>query len=367
MGINRVNLSNGETLMDISGDTVTEDTLGEGSTAHNSNGEKIVGKAVFGGGAVTSVNGKTGAVVLSAEDIPHTHSWDEIENKPGTGGEELLLSYTLNELSRESDGWNQHFNTAPNVTLGETVRVRISSNDSIYERDCKVLSDDGFMCGIPFNNSAYSEESIDNGTYDYAAVPIESGVPSLLLYMVPGASCEVYADRNYMGANIEIIRSTAVKLGNEALYVTDKATEGSDYLITSGGVFDALSSAGGGGSSDVLMIPCYLDLATMTVRADNDQLIVTTSDIVEAFNSNKAIYLKCDTFQMVDESDKAYVNFSYVIAPMTQCLSVKDTDQYTMYFDFMITINHIPHIVNVILRSSSSAGNVTMTPLATLS
>ena len=78
---------------------------------------------------------------------------------------------------------------------------------------------------------------------------------------------------------------------------------------------------GGGGSSDVLMIPCYLLISRMQVRAENDQLIVTTQDIVEAFNSNKAIYLKVDVMQFVAEDDKPHMNFSYVIMPLTQCAS----------------------------------------------
>lgn len=40
---------NGETLIDISNDTVTPETLAKGETAHNSNGEPIVGTAMFNG------------------------------------------------------------------------------------------------------------------------------------------------------------------------------------------------------------------------------------------------------------------------------------------------------------------------------
>lgn len=49
MGISKVDY-NGETLIDISGDTVTPDTLAEGATAHNANGEQITGTAVFSSG-----------------------------------------------------------------------------------------------------------------------------------------------------------------------------------------------------------------------------------------------------------------------------------------------------------------------------
>ena len=65
MGVNKVNLSNGETLIDISKDTVTPDTLAEGSTAHNSNGEKIVGRAVFGGGG----GGDSSTLIVKAVPI----------------------------------------------------------------------------------------------------------------------------------------------------------------------------------------------------------------------------------------------------------------------------------------------------------
>lgn len=452
MGISKVEY-NGKTLMDISGDTVTEDTLGEGSTAHNSNGEPIVGKAVLGGDAVksvngytgevnltasdvgalpdsivlptvpenvsafnndagyisasdvdsipvkgsskpvssgsvydalfeidagmgtlvppvTSVNGKTGDVVLSAEDIPHTHYWHEIELRPGTGSEELRASYSLDELiyiEKSSNCWYQSFDIAPDFVSGESVRVRIklSGSDSFYERDCTVLSENGYYHGISFNNSAYSEKTIDDATYSHTAVPVNSDVPSFLLIFVPGSNCEVYADKDYTGAVIELA-GTIVKLGNEALYVTDKVTKDSDVLITSGGVFNALSSAGGGGSSDVLMIPCYLDIVNMKIRAENNQLITTTQEIVEAFNSNKAIYLKVDVMQFVAEDDKPHMNFSYVIMPLTQCASTKSTDNYIMAFDGLLTVNGVPHIINCSLVSNSNAGDVTMFPLATL-
>lgn len=43
MAVNKVRLSNGETLIDISDDTVTPETLAEGVTAHDASGERIVG------------------------------------------------------------------------------------------------------------------------------------------------------------------------------------------------------------------------------------------------------------------------------------------------------------------------------------
>lgn len=70
MAINKVEYG-GRTLMDLTGDTVSPETLLEGETAHDKAGNPIVGKAKAGG-AVTSVNGMQGDVTLKAENIPNT-------------------------------------------------------------------------------------------------------------------------------------------------------------------------------------------------------------------------------------------------------------------------------------------------------
>ena len=49
MSVNKVQLSNGETIIDISDSTVTPETLAEGVTAHDASGQKITGKMVPGG------------------------------------------------------------------------------------------------------------------------------------------------------------------------------------------------------------------------------------------------------------------------------------------------------------------------------
>ena len=48
MAVNKVKLSNGETLIDVSADTVTIETLAEGVTAHDKTGVKITGTAKVG-------------------------------------------------------------------------------------------------------------------------------------------------------------------------------------------------------------------------------------------------------------------------------------------------------------------------------
>ena len=50
MGVNKVDLANGETLIDLQNDTVTPETLEKGVTAHDARGEPIVGTMVAGSG-----------------------------------------------------------------------------------------------------------------------------------------------------------------------------------------------------------------------------------------------------------------------------------------------------------------------------
>lgn len=57
---------NGETIVDLRSDTVSPESMVPGATAHNSAGEKITGTYVP---PVTSVNGKTGAVMLGKDDV----------------------------------------------------------------------------------------------------------------------------------------------------------------------------------------------------------------------------------------------------------------------------------------------------------
>ena len=54
MNVNHVKLSTGETLIDLRSDSVTPDTLAEGVTAHNSQGEQITGTMTGGGGEIGS-------------------------------------------------------------------------------------------------------------------------------------------------------------------------------------------------------------------------------------------------------------------------------------------------------------------------
>ena len=78
MSVNKVQLANGETIIDISDSTVTPETLAEGVTAHDASGQKITGKMVPGGGS--SVQSDWNQNDSSAADF--------IKNKPF--GDELV-------------------------------------------------------------------------------------------------------------------------------------------------------------------------------------------------------------------------------------------------------------------------------------
>mgnify|MGYP007108759203 FL=1 len=61
MAVNKVQV-NGETVLDLTNDSVTPERLTKGTTAHNAAGERIVGTYTA---PVTSVNGETGDVVVA--------------------------------------------------------------------------------------------------------------------------------------------------------------------------------------------------------------------------------------------------------------------------------------------------------------
>lgn len=62
MSVNKVEV-NGETVLDLSQDSVTPEQLVQGATAHNAAGEQITGTYTA---PVTSVNGQTGDVVVKS-------------------------------------------------------------------------------------------------------------------------------------------------------------------------------------------------------------------------------------------------------------------------------------------------------------
>lgn len=91
MAVNKVEV-NGETVLDLSQDSVTPEQLVQGATAHNAAGEQITGTYTA---PVTSVNGQTGDVVVksayaSAQDGGYT-------------GTEAAFNVALAQLENKAD------------------------------------------------------------------------------------------------------------------------------------------------------------------------------------------------------------------------------------------------------------------------
>ena len=90
MGVSKVELLNGETLVDLTKDTVTAETLGEGATAHNSKGEEIVGTM------------KSGDMLKSVYDTDGDGKVDIAKNSEKLGGyttEQMLMIGYINSLT----------------------------------------------------------------------------------------------------------------------------------------------------------------------------------------------------------------------------------------------------------------------------
>lgn len=98
MSVNKVQLANGETIIDISDSTVTPETLAEGVTAHDASGQKITGKMVPGGGS--SVQSDWNQTDETAPDF--------LKNKPF--GDELVEIMSKTEVTAVyEDGVNMIF------------------------------------------------------------------------------------------------------------------------------------------------------------------------------------------------------------------------------------------------------------------
>lgn len=125
MAVNKV-IYDGKTIMDVTGDTVTPETLAEGATATNARGEKILGMMKAGGGGGkrtcrfiigTSTAGWTEADCDylcdgTADDVEINAA---IQALPATGGEIVIL-----------DG---SYNIAAEILVNKE-NVKISGNDN---------------------------------------------------------------------------------------------------------------------------------------------------------------------------------------------------------------------------------------------
>lgn len=101
MGVSKVEYDN-ETLIDISNDTVTPETLAKGYTAHNSDGEPIVGTMTTEGGSSVEeifwITCDLDQNTLSASNFSHTY--DEII-QAALGGKMVKGKGRINGLDAE--------------------------------------------------------------------------------------------------------------------------------------------------------------------------------------------------------------------------------------------------------------------------
>lgn len=139
MSVNKVQLANGETIIDISDSTVTPETLAEGVTAHDASGQKITGKMAPGGGS--SVQSDWNQTDSSAADF--------IKNKPfgdmPTGGDTLY--------------WDGNTDGLVNVAgIGWLVSDKLPTMSDLANGGVIVATmSDGSTMSIPFTASEVSD------------------------------------------------------------------------------------------------------------------------------------------------------------------------------------------------------------------
>lgn len=127
MGYNKFITKNNETLLDLTGDTVTPDVLLKGYTAHNASGEPIVGKAESGG-----------------------TEWD--------GSYAILMSFTIGDTTYQAED---------GMTWGEWVASDYNTGGVIVNENGYVYTSGG---GQVYKNN------YDNGVTDvYSTVAIIEG------------------------------------------------------------------------------------------------------------------------------------------------------------------------------------------------
>lgn len=95
MSVNKVQLANGETIIDISDSTVTPETLAEGVTARDASGQKITGKMVPGGGKTVQTDWNQ-----TDETAP-----DFLKNKPFGESEIVILEEQELTYVAEQGAW----------------------------------------------------------------------------------------------------------------------------------------------------------------------------------------------------------------------------------------------------------------------
>lgn len=96
MGVNKVDLANGETLIDLTKDTITPQTLEKGVTAHDARGEPIVGTMVAG-------EGGTGGGIIDVTELPTSNIVENAVYRVTVSTEPTVYVYAMGALSTLED------------------------------------------------------------------------------------------------------------------------------------------------------------------------------------------------------------------------------------------------------------------------
>lgn len=102
MANNKVQLSDGTVLLDLTGDTVTPENLLSGATAHNAAGEQISGAVVVGGGNSPDAAEIKGSWLSFALEADHDtgEPWDV-----DLGGQEIRMSTFMGAMISPDDAY----------------------------------------------------------------------------------------------------------------------------------------------------------------------------------------------------------------------------------------------------------------------
>lgn len=99
MGVSKINFGN-RTLIDLTGDTVTADSLQEGYTAHGADGEPIVGRGTGGGNSANyySIEDEASNAIANNDYIPFYDSTGEVKTK-------ILFSTLKAAIDTDTKDW----------------------------------------------------------------------------------------------------------------------------------------------------------------------------------------------------------------------------------------------------------------------
>ena len=198
MSVNKVQLANGETIIDISDSTVTPETLAEGVTAHDASGQKITGKMVPGGSKTVQTDWNqtddTAPDFLKNKpfgDFPgDTLSWD------GNPEGKVIIGDFLCKVSDVVPTLDDFANGATLKTLIGDIPVTL--DELVVVAEGILIYGDGFfaivsVAGAGFEGMVFPEAGI------YMSIDIGGYLPSLVIPGYTGFIKNVSIDKKYLG------------------------------------------------------------------------------------------------------------------------------------------------------------------------